>query len=98
MPAVRTSGSLVGRMRGSKGVEMLRMKPTTQLRLDHNARSLMREFAHLTGEDVIGEFEQVTQALMAGARFDDYVPILAYRFARDRLRDKPAQQVMYIAA
>jgi len=32
-----------------------------------------------------GEVEAVTEALVQVARFDDYVPILAHRFAREHL-------------
>jgi len=65
------------------------LKDGTKLRLERTARTLLDEFAHLRGEDVTSAFAAETRRLIAGARFDDYVPILAYRSTRDRLRAQP---------
>ncbi len=64
---------------------MQEMTPGTKSKLDHTIRMLAAEFPHLHHEVVRREVETVTGALLASARFDDYIPILAHRSARDRL-------------
>lgn len=74
------------------------MKQITQLKLEHSTEALLREFSQLPGEEVVHEIETVTESLLVGARFDDYIPVLAHRFARDHLRDRPARHVFAAAA
>jgi len=57
----------------------------TRRRLDDAKRLLAREFDWLPGSVVAEEVDAVACALAERARFDDYIPILAHRFARERL-------------
>jgi hypothetical protein len=64
----------------------MQLRPATGTKLEHNIGLLIREFEGVTPEEVIEEVEFVAGALLADAHFDDYVPLLAHRFARERLR------------
>jgi len=52
-----------------------------------------REFPDLGDWLVRREFRTVSAQLLARARFTDFVPLLAYRIARERLRDHRAGQL-----
>ena len=77
---------------------MLALRPVTQAKLEHGARALVREFADLPREVVVYEVESVTRRLLEHARFDDYIPLLVYRFARERLCDHHAWPALPEAA
>ena len=74
------------------------MNRILQAKVEHSTRALLREFTYLPRGEVVREIEAVTQRLLTGARFDDYIPLLAHRFARDRLRDRPIQHAFVDAA
>ena len=74
------------------------MTPGTRSKLDYTKRILVREFNHLPHEEVVHEIETVTDSLLEAARFDDYIPILAHRFARDRLRLHEQRAVIQLTA
>ena len=67
---------------------MLAVRPATELKLEYGTRALIKEFPHLPCADVVHEVDTVTRSLVEGARFDDYIPVLVYRFARERLRER----------
>lgn len=77
---------------------MLTMSPGTRSKLEYTSRLLSAEFAQLPREDVVRELEVVSDALFAGAHFDDYIPILAHRFARERLLVHRPARVMEASA
>jgi hypothetical protein len=54
-----------------------------QLRVD-----LCHEFPAICGERVHEMMEDSVAHLLEHARFDDFVPLLAYRDVRDRIRDE----------
>ena len=64
----------------------------TQRRLKQVETHLTSEFRDLTGWLVRREVRTVSAQLLASARFTDYVPLLADRIARERLRDHRAAQ------
>ena len=74
------------------------MTPGTRSKLDYTKRILVREFNHLPHEEVVHEIETVTDSLLEAARFDHYIPILAHRFACDRLRLHEPREVVRMTA
>lgn len=49
---------------------------------------LCREFPHLCGDHVHELIESRANELLRHAHFDDFVPLLAYRYVRDGIRDE----------
>jgi hypothetical protein len=47
---------------------------------------LHREFPNAPVEAIEHEVDERLHALIAGAHFDDYVPLLVHRYVRERLR------------
>ena len=76
----------------------MNMRPVTQKKIEYGARILMKEFETLPGDQVEAEVRSVAAALLDHARFDDYVPILAHRFAREHLRERMTQVPLAQAA
>jgi hypothetical protein len=62
--------------------------PDTRVALQFEVKLLLGEFPTLPKEDVIREIEAAATALLASARLADFVPILAYRSARDHLSQR----------
>jgi hypothetical protein len=58
----------------------------TQSKLARLARELRGEFAHLPGEHVEQTLFAAAEELLARAHFQDYIPLLAHRHAREQLR------------
>jgi len=69
---------------------VLTMKATTQKKLAHNIDLLTHEFGTVPPAEVTHEVESVAEALLTGAHFDDYIPVLTHRFAREHLRERLA--------
>ena len=67
---------------------MLTMSAETDAGLDYVRRVLAREFQTLSHAEIVDETEAIAARLLATARFDDYIPLLVHRFARDRLRKR----------
>ena len=74
------------------------MSPGTRSKLVNSTRMLLEEFGSFPETEVVREIERVAQSLLKPARFDDYIPILAYRVARDHLRERTAELVLVDAA
>jgi len=62
----------------------------TRTRLEYMTRSLAYEFDSVPRPEVVREVDAIAGRLLDGARFDDYVPVLAHRYARVRLRKRVA--------
>jgi len=74
------------------------MSPGTRSKLGQSTRMLLEEFGSFPATEVVREIEGIAQSLLKPARFDDYIPILAYRVARDHLRERIAEQALVDAA
>jgi hypothetical protein len=61
------------------------LSATTQHRLAGLQLELEREFPNVPPQRVRAQLEKVTGRLVSDARFDEYIPLLAYRQARERL-------------
>jgi arsenate reductase len=60
--------------------------PITQRHVEKAAEALIEEFRGVFGKETIERYITESLDLLGDARFTDYVPVLAHRFARERLR------------
>lgn len=56
------------------------------LQVEQSAHRLADEFAGILGEETVARFVAESLELLQGSRISTYVPVLAYRFARERLK------------
>jgi arsenate reductase len=78
-----------GRPRGtfttvSDALEVL--DPVTRMHVERAAEALQREFEGTFSRDTVARFIAESVDLLGGARINVFVPVLAHRFARERLR------------
>jgi arsenate reductase (thioredoxin) len=66
------------------GLEIL--DPVTRLHVERAAEALQREFAGVFSRETIARFMAESVDLLGEARINVFVPVLAHRFARERLR------------
>jgi hypothetical protein len=66
---------------------MLRVTGETKQKLDHLPERLSDEFEDVAPSEVREEVKEVTDTLLSDAQFDDFVPLLAYRYTREHLLD-----------
>jgi arsenate reductase (thioredoxin) len=62
------------------------LDPVTQHHVDQAARALVSEFAGIFSDQTIGRYIAESVDLLGDSRINVYVPVLAHRFARERLR------------
>jgi arsenate reductase (thioredoxin) len=62
------------------------LDPVTQHHLDQAAERLVDEFAGIFSQATIARYMAESQDLLGEARINVFVPVLAHRFARERLR------------
>src|SRR5437667_8979891 len=62
------------------------LDPVTQRHLDQAAHRLADEFAGIFSEETIARYMAESTDLLGEARINVFVPVLAHRFARERLR------------
>jgi arsenate reductase (thioredoxin) len=95
MPAVRAR-----RQRMSEILD-----PVTRRHVDNLTRGLVREFAGIFSEETINRYISESVDLLGDSRINVFVPVLAHRFARERLRalaqsegvlDKDQPEVLFI--
>ena len=60
----------------------------TRRKLEHLADDLKREFPAVPLDQIDDLVDAVALDLLHAARFDDYVPLLAHRHAREQLREQ----------
>jgi hypothetical protein len=66
----------------------MNLRPETRVRLEYIGQVLIREFDTVPAVVVLSEVDTATNALVARAKFDEFIPILAHRFAREQLRTR----------
>jgi hypothetical protein len=64
----------------------------TRRKLDSSTRLLLREFGSLPPDEIVREVEAAAARLLSSARFDEFIPVLAHRSARNRLRGGSASE------
>jgi protein-tyrosine-phosphatase len=62
------------------------LDPVTQRFVDQAAVALAREFAGIFSEETISRYISESLDLLGNSRINVFVPVLAHRFARERLR------------
>jgi arsenate reductase (thioredoxin) len=62
------------------------LDPVTQHHVDQAAKALVAEFAGVFSEQTIARYIAESLDLLGNSRINVYVPVLAHRFARERLR------------
>jgi protein-tyrosine-phosphatase len=62
------------------------LDPVTQHHVDQAAKALVSEFAGVFSEQTIARYIAESLDLLGNSRINVYVPVLAHRFARERLR------------
>jgi arsenate reductase (thioredoxin) len=72
-------------MRGEPIVPEI-LDPVTRHHVDQAASALVGEFTGIFSEETIARYIAESLDLLGGARINVYVPVLAHRFARERLR------------
>lgn len=60
----------------------------TRRKLEHVPGDLQREFPHIPMEQIHNVVQTLASDLLDAAHFDDYVPLLTHRHARERLREE----------
>jgi protein-tyrosine-phosphatase len=60
--------------------------PITQRHIEKAAEALVDEFSGIFGLETIERYITDSLDLLGNARFSDFLPVLAHRFARERLR------------
>jgi arsenate reductase (thioredoxin) len=66
------------------GLELL--DPVTRRHVERAAEALQQEFEGVFSRETIARYIAESVDLLGGARVNDFVPVLAHRFARERLR------------
>jgi arsenate reductase (thioredoxin) len=62
------------------------LDPVTQHHVDQAAKALVDEFAGIYSEQTIARYVAESLDLLGDSRINVFVPVLAHRFARERLR------------
>jgi arsenate reductase (thioredoxin) len=62
------------------------LDPVTRMHVERAAEALQREFEGTFSRDTVARFIAESVDLLGGARINVFVPVLAHRFARERLR------------
>ena len=79
--------------------------PVTQQHIDQAAERLADEFAGVFSQETIARYMAESQDLLGDAKLNVFVPVLAHRFARERLRalaqaegmlDKDQPEVLFV--
>ncbi len=62
------------------------LDPVTEHHIEQAARELAKEFAGTFSQETIDRYLRESTDMFGGARVSMFVPVLAHRFARERLR------------
>ena len=76
----------------------MQLRAATQTKLEHTKQALAKEFVSVPWDEIAKGVDAVAIGLLERARFDDYIPILAHRFAREILHRRIDAQTLSEAA
>ena len=65
----------------------MRLEPATKTKLEHGKTRLAAEFEMVPRALISTAVDATAGHLLQVARFDDYIPLLAQRYVRTRLRE-----------
>jgi hypothetical protein len=74
------------------------VRAATRSKIEHETKTLAREFPALPYALIAAEVEATATRLLEHARFDDYIPLLVYRYVREALHDSESAVVFAEAA
>jgi len=82
---------------GADGMGVVTLAPgSTRAKLEHLRGDLEREFPGVPLEQISLVVDALARELLATARFEDYVPLLTLRYAREHLhREAQALELAY---
>lgn len=66
-------------------VVQIELRPTTRAHLEKQVDDLHEEFHGVVSREAVARVVEESLVSISEARFDDYIPLLAYRFSRERL-------------
>jgi hypothetical protein len=76
-----------------RGGSVRELRPQIQQQLDHGLKSLSAEFGSEVAPDAIHRAgRQRLRDFLAGARIDDFIPVLVYRNVRERIIERRQEQ------
>jgi hypothetical protein len=64
------------------------IRTATRSKIEHETTTLTLEFKSVPHAVIAAEVEATALRLLEQARFDDYIPVLVYRYVRVALRDR----------
>ena len=62
------------------------MDPVTRAQVERAAEALQREFAGIFSRETIARYIAESSDLLGDSKLNVFVPVLAHRFARERLK------------
>ena len=62
------------------------LDPVMRRQVEQTAERLAGEFSGIFSEELIARYVSESLELLSGSRINTYIPVLAYRFARERLK------------
>jgi hypothetical protein len=65
----------------------VQLRPEVQAQLARQVDDLTAELHGAVSRETVERTLQESVATLEDARFDDFIPVLAYRYARERLRE-----------
>ena len=74
------------------------LRAVTRSKIDHETKTLALEFKAVPHAIIAAEVEATTTRLLEHARFDDYIPVLVYRYVREALRNRESALAVAEAA
>jgi hypothetical protein len=66
----------------------MKLEPPTKAKLEHGKTTLAEEFTTVPRTVISTSVDATAGHLLRSARFDDYIPLLARRYVRDRLLER----------
>jgi hypothetical protein len=63
------------------------LRAATRSKIEHETKTLALEFKDVPRALIAAEVEATATRLLEHARFDDYIPVLVYRYVREALRN-----------
>jgi arsenate reductase len=80
----RSASMAEGEIMEQSGLQIL--DPVTRAQVDRAAEALQREFAGIFSRETIARFIAESSDLLGDSKLSIFVPVLAHRFARERLK------------
>jgi hypothetical protein len=63
------------------------LRASTRSKIEHETTMLAQEFTAVPQPIIMAQVEATAMRLLEHARFDDYIPLLVYRYVHEALHD-----------